>query len=259
MKFCRVLLNKQLKLRKTFTQQEKCTIHAGLKGNKTLKQKYKEILSGKHLHHEEFFFYHREFEKNIYEKNFEIDSTFNFEEWSNNLPINFEIGCGSGNWLISKSNQNKSQSWIGIDVKIKRCISALNRVFQTCEDKNSKIICSDSTFFIENYISNSTLNSIFILFPEPWNTNIKKRIVQIDFLKLLHQKLKKNHFIFITTDDEEYKIWCIKQFEFLKNDWELIWNCKNEPDELKCEKEDGGYKKVLGQKFDFHYLKFKKI
>ena len=127
-------------------------------------------------------------------------------------------------------------------------------------NNNCKIISSESNFFISNYILNESLNSIFILFPEPWNTNKKKRLIQISFLKLLHQKLKKNNFLFISTDDEGYKNWCLKLFDSQKENWENQFDSFNiiEPEEVKCEERiEGGYKTALENTTIYH-LKFKR-
>ena len=63
-----------------------------MEGNKQLKKNYKQIIKQQKFYKEEFFFHHREHEKDIYEKKFTL-YPLNLTEWSNNLPINLEIGA----------------------------------------------------------------------------------------------------------------------------------------------------------------------
>jgi tRNA (guanine-N7-)-methyltransferase len=110
------------------------------------------------------------------------------------------------------------------------------------KNENCKVIFSESKFFVEHYIPNDSLNSIFILFPEPWNSNNKKKIIQEEFVNLLQQKLKKNHFLYISTDDEHFKDWTLKVFKSLEN-WENQFEEEfsfEEPQEIKCQTDRGG-------------------
>jgi tRNA (guanine-N7-)-methyltransferase len=134
----------------------------------------------------------------------------------------------------------------------------LNRILNS-KNENCKIIFSESKFFLDHYVPKNCLNSIFILFPEPWNTNDKKKIIQVEFVNLLEEKLQKDHFLYISTDDERLKNWILKIFESLEN-WENQFEegfSFEEPEEVKCQTDRGGFKNAL-KNFNIFHLKFKK-
>ena len=55
-------------------------------------------------------------------------------------------------------------------------------------------------------ISEESLSGIHIFFPDPWQKkkHHKRRLIKEDFIKMLTDKLKKNGYIYICTDWEDY-------------------------------------------------------
>jgi hypothetical protein len=74
-----------------FHSKFRSIINLGLEGSKKLKEKYRKLTNEASFHQEKSFISQKITKKEIYENNFQL-STFNFREWTNNLPINLEIG-----------------------------------------------------------------------------------------------------------------------------------------------------------------------
>jgi tRNA (guanine-N7-)-methyltransferase len=70
------------------------------------------------------------------------------------------------------------------------------------------------------------LQNIFIMFPDPWpkNKHHKRRLIQQDFLTLLHTKTKKTGQVFFRTDHTAYFDWTIDMITT-----STLWEFKSNP------------------------------
>ena len=77
------------------------------------------------------------------------------------------------------------------------------------------MIREDATYLLANFIPDSSLDGIHLLFPDPWpkNRQHKRRIVQDDFIELIARKLKPKAFIHIATDWQPYAQWIKTKFD----------------------------------------------
>ena len=63
-------------------------------------------------------------------------------------------------------------------------------------------------------IDNNALGEVRIFFPDPWpkKRHSKRRLIQPEFLHLLHQKLTPTGIVRLATDWAEYAEWMVKHF-----------------------------------------------
>lgn len=116
-----------------------------------------------------------------------------------------EIGFGMGQSLIIQAKNNPDKNYIGIEVHRPGIGSTLLNI-QKEAIKNLKIINKDAVEILKQNIPDYSLETIQIFFPDPWpkKRHYKRRLIQPDFIKLLHQKLKPNGLLHIATDWENY-------------------------------------------------------
>ena len=88
-------------------------------------------------------------------------------------------------------------------------IGALMNMAEKNESKNLKIIREDAHIVLRDNIKDESLDAIHLYFPDPWpkSRHWKRRIVQKEFLELIHPKLKLGGYIHIATDWVEYARW----------------------------------------------------
>ena len=119
--------------------------------------------------------------------------------------IIIEIGFGMGEATIEIAEKNRDRGYIAIDVH-KPGIGKLLDEIEKKKLDNIKIIEYDAVKIFEKMIPNESLTGVHIFFPDPWpkKRHHKRRLIKEDFIKLISTKLKKNSYIYICTDWENY-------------------------------------------------------
>lgn len=138
--------------------------------------------------------------------------------------IIFEIGFGSGENLAHQAKQNPNTLCIGCEPFINGIASLLTKI----EKDNIKniVIFDDDAKLLLQALPNKIISSAFILFPDPWpkKRHHRRRIVNIENLLLLHQKMNKNASLIIATDHPGYLEWIldITKQQILKLHFQII-------------------------------------
>ena len=85
---------------------------------------------------------------------------------------------------------------------------------------------AESRYVLEWMLQPGSVRRLHYLFPDPWpkEKHHKKRLVQSDFIPVLHRVLAKDGEMFFRTDHEDYYKWvceCMKVSKlFLRVDWD---------------------------------------
>ena len=119
--------------------------------------------------------------------------------------VTLEVGFGNGDSLLEMAIDQPNQNFLGIEVYeagVGRLINEANKN----KLSNLKIIKDDAVEVLTNNILDDSISHFQLFFPDPWHKkkHHKRRIVQISFLDLLSNKLKKDGVVHIATDWENY-------------------------------------------------------
>ena len=120
-------------------------------------------------------------------------------------PITLEIGFGNGDSLLEMAINAPDQNFLGIEVYeagIGRLINEANKHQLT----NLKIIKDDAVEVLKHHIEDNSFKTFQLFFPDPWHKkkHHKRRIVQMDFLDLISNKLQDGGTMHVATDWENY-------------------------------------------------------
>ncbi len=116
-------------------------------------------------------------------------------------PIEVEIACGTGDFLVALAKENQDKFFIGVDY----ALPCLQRAIKTAQGKNVENILffyGTAHDFIENDFRNFTFDRIMINFPDPWpkKRHIKRRIINKNFLLSLWHQLADGASVISATD-----------------------------------------------------------
>lgn len=119
--------------------------------------------------------------------------------------VTLEVGFGNGDSLLEMAIDQPNQNFLGVEVYeagVGRLINEANKN----KLSNLKIIKDDAVEVLTNNILDNSISHFQLFFPDPWHKkkHHKRRIVQISFLDLLSNKLKKDGVVHIATDWENY-------------------------------------------------------
>ena len=131
--------------------------------------------------------------------------------------IVMEIGTGMGEATALIAKTFPEIGFIGVELHKPGLGSLLNRI-EEFELKNVRLICEDARVLLEQNFPDNSLDGFHLYFPDPWPKvrHWKRRIVQDDFIELIHKKLKPGGYIHIATDWVPYAEWIAKKFEASK-------------------------------------------
>ncbi len=125
--------------------------------------------------------------------------------FGNSKPLNVEIGTGNGGFIVKYAMEKSNENFLGFEI-VKKLIVKTAKIINRMNLLNVRLVHYDALFFIKMFKNNSIKN-FYINFPDPWpkRKHNKRRIITIDFLKLLYDKLEQNGLLYIVTDFEDYR------------------------------------------------------
>ena len=122
----------------------------------------------------------------------------------NNFNI-LDIGSGSGENAIHLSKLKPKSNIFTCEIFEDGNINLVNQIIKN-NIKNIKLFNGNVLEFLDNINLDYYLNEVWILFPDPWPKirHHKRRLINVNFLKIISSHLKKGGKIFIATDSASY-------------------------------------------------------
>lgn len=115
--------------------------------------------------------------------------------------IIMEIGFGMGEATAIIAANHPNNAYVAVDVHPPGIGKLLARIVEN-NLTNVKVIEDDVHVVLQHMIADQSLDAIHLFFPDPWpkKKHNKRRIVNAEFLSLIHPKIKQGGFIHIATD-----------------------------------------------------------
>jgi tRNA (guanine-N7-)-methyltransferase len=119
----------------------------------------------------------------------------------NSKEVILEIGFGMGEATALIGRDFPETGFIAVEVH-KPGIGKLMARIEELGLSNVRIIEGDAHPILKTMIPDKSVDGIHLFFPDPWpkKRHHKRRIVNNEFLKLVHSKIKDGGFIHIATD-----------------------------------------------------------
>ncbi|MBT8129843.1 MAG: tRNA (guanosine(46)-N7)-methyltransferase TrmB [Gammaproteobacteria bacterium] len=158
-----------------------------------------------------------EFGIDFSQQKLELDQVFRRK-----APLILEIGFGNGESLIEQARDCPDNNYLGIEVH-RPGVGHLLRLASDAALTNIRVINHDAVEVLQQQIPDSSIDVVQLFFPDPWHKkrHHKRRIVNADFIGLIHQKLKPGGILHLATDWEdyaEYMLATMEQAEGFSND-----------------------------------------
>jgi tRNA (guanine-N7-)-methyltransferase len=128
--------------------------------------------------------------------------------FSNAKEVIIEIGFGMGDATAEIAKAHPENGYIAIEVHPPG-IGKLLSLIEEHELTNVYIIEGDAIEILQTMFADHSINGFHLFFPDPWPKlkHNKRRIVNAEFLALIHQKLTAGGYINIATDWVPYAEW----------------------------------------------------
>lgn len=128
-----------------------------------------------------------------------------FGLFGRDAPCMLEIGFGSGDSLASMAASHPENNYLGIEVHTPGVGHLLLRI-EELQLANLRVIREDAVTVLQQRIADASLDAVYLFFADPWpkKRHHKRRIVQTEFVRLLHRKLKIGGYFHMATDWLDY-------------------------------------------------------
>ncbi len=132
-------------------------------------------------------------------------------------PVILEVGFGNGESLLQQSVSNPQNNYLGIEVH-RPGVGHLLRLADDAAVSNLRVINHDAVEVLQQQIPGQSLDCVQLFFPDPWHKkrHHKRRIVNANFIRLIHEKLKPGGLIHLATDWQDYAEYMLAEMEQAK-------------------------------------------
>ncbi len=127
------------------------------------------------------------------------------EFFGNSRPVEMEIGCGKGKFLVARSIENPDTNFLGID-RVSKFMNIGKTRAQKRALPNIRFLRAEARAFLTEAIAPASVSLFHLYFPDPWpkRRHQIRRVFTAEFLRMLHARLLPGGLIEIATDDEDY-------------------------------------------------------
>lgn len=140
-------------------------------------------------------------------------------------PFEVDLGCGDGGFLLQMAAHYPERRFLGIERLLGRVRGVCSRAAVRGLE-NVKVLRVESRYFLEWMVRPGCVSRLHYLCPDPWpkERHHKNRLVQDDFLPVLHRSLADGGEFLFKTDHEEYFLWVLNHVArsglFSRSGWE---------------------------------------
>ena len=120
-------------------------------------------------------------------------------------PLEIDLGCGNGTFLNALAARHPERNFLGIERLLGRIRSACGKAARA-NLRNVRVLLIESGYAVEHLLPAASIETIHLLFPDPWpkKRHHRRRIVTADFLAHVHRALAPGGRLRIATDQADY-------------------------------------------------------
>ncbi|MFO7822020.1 MAG: methyltransferase domain-containing protein [Lentisphaeria bacterium] len=122
-----------------------------------------------------------------------------------NQPIDIDMGCGKGGFLLELARRHPERLVIGSDVMVGRLRKVASLIEQAGLN-NVRLLRANNRELVEYQLPDKCVTRLHILCPDPWPKarHRDRRLLNSDSLFRIPRIMKDGGIIHISTDDEAY-------------------------------------------------------
>jgi tRNA (guanine-N7-)-methyltransferase len=125
--------------------------------------------------------------------------------FGNDRPVEIEVGCGKGHFLLTSSQARQEVNFLGIEVFRKYQLYSATRMAKRAI-ANVRLVCADAREFLADRVAAGSVQAIHVYFPDPWwkKRHLKRRLFTPGFAATCERILTPGGRLLIATDVESY-------------------------------------------------------
>ncbi len=136
----------------------------------------------------------------------DVGDRLDWEElFDNRHPVELDIGCGRGLFVVTASERNPQRNYVGLEIDYREGRRAATRLMKR-RSANARIIGGDCRIALSERIDPGSVAAAHVYFPDPWwkKRHHKRRLFTQEFVDLLARILEDGGEVHSWTDVAEY-------------------------------------------------------
>jgi tRNA (guanine-N7-)-methyltransferase len=125
--------------------------------------------------------------------------------FSRPAPIEVEIGCGKGGFLVWAASSRPEANFLGLERQLVRLRVVDKKIQRNCLT-NVRLLRIEAGYFVAYMIPDASVSAYHIYFPDPWpkRRHQRHRLINPDFVLALNRTLTPSGVVHVATDDSDY-------------------------------------------------------
>lgn len=125
--------------------------------------------------------------------------------FGNSNPVEFDIGCGRGKFLVDSAISHPETNWLGLELDFTEGRHGAKRLAKR-ELPNARVIGGDAKQFMANHVRPHSVDVARVYFPDPWwkRKHHKRRLFTDEFADQLALIVKHGGYVHSWSDVGEY-------------------------------------------------------
>lgn len=121
-------------------------------------------------------------------------------------PIEIEIGCGKGGFLVEYCERHPEIPFIGLEWEAEIAHLVAKRLDKRPQLSHTRVLLGDAFYFFRDYLPDACVGTFHMYFPDPWpkKRHHKNRLMALPFMELVRSKAMAGARFYWGTDHEEY-------------------------------------------------------
>ena len=120
-------------------------------------------------------------------------------------PVELEIGCGDGGFLLEWATRHPKKNFIGVERLLGR-IRKLDKKGRSNELTNLYLLRFEARYLLQYLLPDRAFDVVHIYFPDPWpkDKHRRHRLIDEHLPELARRILLPNGIVHLRTDDPDY-------------------------------------------------------
>jgi tRNA (guanine-N7-)-methyltransferase len=125
--------------------------------------------------------------------------------YGRNAPIEIDLGCGDGSFLVEIAGANPARDFLGIE-RLPGRIRSAHRKITARGLANARVLLVETSYAVRRMLPASSVAQFYLMFPDPWpkRRHWGRRVVTEDFLASIYRALVPHGVLRIATDQIDY-------------------------------------------------------